>query len=377
MFSRLYLHIPWCLNKCGYCAFSSRQGAALDLERTCQLLIREMKLSPDSTGPLASIYFGGGTPSLLTPPQVAALLNAAQKRWGLQTDAEITLEANPGTVTREKLSGFRAAGINRISLGVQSFHDATLQLLDRIHTAEEARSALHEARLAGFDNIGIDLICGLPQQTLQTWQADLNEAIRLAPQHLSVYSLSIEDGTPFAERYPEDSPTLPDDDLTATLMETAEQLLCAAGYEHYEIANYARPGFRSRHNSGYWQRDGYLGLGPAAHSMLVNGWGERFSNPTDERRWCERIEAGTTAREERHELSAEEALAEEFFLGLRMADGIAPAELLQRYGSTLWKRHADTLADLLGHGLLQRRDERLSLTSRGMLLANRIFVRFI
>lgn len=328
-------------------------------------------------GPLASVYLGGGTPSLLTPDQVQRLLERSAQLWGHQPLCEITLETNPGTVTPDSLAGFRQAGVNRLSLGVQSLDDQSLQLLERPHSAAQARTAYAVARETGFHNIGLDLICGLPHQDVTGWSKQLQQLIALSPEHLSIYSLSIEEGTPFSRRYSDDSPELPDDDQTASMLELADQLLTTAGYEHYEIANYARPGRRSQHNSGYWQRDGYLGLGPSAHSLLLQGWGLRCSNPSDYQQWADRITAGQLAHHDPEQLSIQQALAEQLFLGLRMANGISPQACREQYGDQAWQPHGQTLAELLQTDLLEERDGRVALTSRGMLLSNQVFVKFL
>jgi len=330
-----------------------------------------------SGGPLTSVYLGGGTPSLLTPHQVQRLLERSKLLWGHQPTCEITLEANPGTVTPDSLAGFRQAGVNRLSLGIQSLNDSTLQLLGRPHSAAQAREAYAEARRAGLNNISLDLICGLPHQSTEDWQHQLQQIIALSPEHLSVYSLSIEEETPFSRRYADDSPELPDDDQTAAMLEQADQLLVAAGYEHYEIANFARSGHRSDHNSGYWLRDGYLGLGPSAHSLLLQGWGLRCSNPSDHQQWATQIAAGQLAHHDREQLTKQQALAEQLFLGLRMADGISPENCRQLYGAEAWQPHEKTIAELLQTGLLTERDGRVALTRRGMLLSNQVFVRFL
>lgn len=328
-------------------------------------------------GPLASVYLGGGTPSLLTPHQVQSLLQHSEQLWGRQPTCEVTLEANPGTVTPDSLAGYRQAGVNRLSLGVQCLDDRTLQLLERPHSAAQAREAYAETRRAGFNNISLDLICGLPYQSAEDWQHQLQQVIELAPEHLSIYSLSIEDGTPFSLYYGDHSPELPDDDQAAAMLELADQLLTAAGYEHYEIANYARPGCRSQHNSGYWQRDGYLGLGPSAHSLLLEGWGLRCSNPSDHQQWAAQIAAGQLAQHDLEQLTRQQALSEQLFLGLRMADGISPDACREQYGAEAWQPHDRAIAQLLQQGLLQERNGRMALTSRGMLLSNQVFVRFL
>jgi len=348
-------------------------------DETVRQLLHEMELAAEryAGGALASVYLGGGTPSLLTPHQVQRLLERSKLLWGHQPTCEITLEANPGTVTPDSLTGFYQAGVNRLSLGIQSLNDSTVQLLGRPHSAAQAREAYAEARRAGFNNISLDLICGLPCQSAEDWQHQLQQVIELSPEHLSIYSLSIEDGTPFSQRYGDHSPELPDDDQAAAMLELADQLLTAAGYEHYEIANYARPGRRSQHNSGYWQRDGYLGLGPSAHSLLLKGWGLRCSNPSDHQQWATQIAAGQLAHHDLEQLTRQQALAEQLFLGLRMADGISPEKCRQQYGAEAWQPHDQTIAQLLQQGLLHERNGRVALTQRGMLLSNQVFVRFL
>lgn len=380
MFSRLYLHIPWCLSKCHYCAFNSRPLEAEKLDQTCSLLIREMELAVEAypgNQPLASLYLGGGTPSLLKPEQVNRLISCSQKLFGHDPAIEITLEANPGTVSQDSLSGYRQAGITRLSLGAQSFNDQALEHLGRIHTAAEIHSAFSMARSAGLNSIGLDLICGLPGQSETAWQQDLAEAEALKPDHLSVYGLTIEEGTPFARRYPEASEALPGDDLVATMLEDADRLLTAAGYEHYEIANFARPGCRSRHNCGYWHRDGYLGVGPGAHSFLQQGWGIRWGNRHDYAAWEASVQAGILTTDNRQVLTRDEALSETIFLGLRMTEGILPDRFEEEFGERLEQRFSKELRQLQQAGLLTCTPERICLTLRGMLLSNQVFVQFI
>lgn len=380
MFSRLYLHIPWCLSKCGYCAFSSRPLEPEKLEQTCHLLLREMELAATwypHNQPLRSLYFGGGTPSLLAPEQISRLIDHSRELFGHTNPIEITLEANPGTVNLAALRSYRQAGVTRLSLGAQSFNDRMLQALGRRHTADETRSAFRLAQQAGFNSVGLDLICGLPHQTEADWQSDLEEALALQPDHFSVYGLTIEEGTPFASRYPDGSTELPDDDQSATMLETADQLLTAAGYEHYEIANFARPGCRSQHNCGYWQRDGYLGIGPGAHSFLKQGYGLRWGNQSSFEVWADALQHNSPATVEQHQLSREEALSETIFLGLRMADGINLDRFAEQSGERLEQRFAREIEQLQQAGLISCTTESIALTKQGMLLSNQVFVRFL
>jgi len=380
MFTRLYIHIPFCHRKCPYCAFVSQHGSAAEIDNYINLLMAEMRLARCDSPPLHgidSIYFGGGTPSLLHPNQVGRILELADKLFDLSEKVEITLETNPGTIDQQKLKGYRLAGVNRLSIGVQSFDDCMLAVLGRIHTAQQADDAVKAARVAGFDNIGIDLIHALPGQTAQMWRDDLYHTLDLTPEHLSVYGLTIEEGTPFAERYAEDT-DIPDEDLAADMFETADTLLTTAGYEHYEIANYARPGYRSQHNSGYWKRDGYLGLGAGAHSFLRSGkYGIRFGNVPALDEYAASITRDELPRRDMTVLSREDSLAEFMFLGLRMADGVTSGDFEREFGITLWEHYGKVLDELVGQGLLTADEQGVRLTRRGMLLSNRVFVRFL
>lgn len=377
MFNRIYVHVPFCINKCRYCAFVSVPPEKNELTEYPALLTRELRLRSFAAGGVDSIYFGGGTPSLLQPPQLARLLEEIAGRTGLRADAEITLEANPGSVDHSSLKAFRGAGINRISMGIQSFDDRFLECLGRIHTAEQSRQAFRDARKAGFKNISIDLIHSLPNQSIDQWRSELQHAIKLRPEHISIYGLTVEEGTPFARIYPADSPELADDDLSADMFELADELLTGAGFEHYEIANYARPGYRSQHNSGYWKRDGYLGLGVAAHSFMREGFGIRFSNPDNLNEYRREVMSGELSRVEEHRLTQHEAMAEYMFLGLRLAEGVSLHAFELEFGRSLESVYGSIAADLVRLGLLFQNEGVLTLTKRGMLLSNQVFARFL
>jgi len=380
MFTRLYLHIPFCRAKCPYCAFVSQESTS-EPDGYVDLLLGEMRCAAGEMAgvrSLESIYFGGGTPSLLNPDHVARLIARAAETFGLAMTAEITLEANPGTVDPERLTGFRASGVNRLSLGIQSFNDRLLATLGRIHTAKQAREAFSAARSAGFTNIGLDLIHALPSQTAEMWRNDLEQALALAPEHISVYGLTVEEGTPFAERYRDNDPLLPDEDLAADMFELAHDLLTGHGYEHYEIANYARPGRRSRHNSGYWHRDGYLGLGAGAHSFLRDtGYGTRFSNVADLDEYTAAIGRGILPRRDIHRLSREDAMAEAMFLGLRLADGVEFSAFEREFGVSPTVVYGQVFEELAAMGLVEVDNTGARLTRRGMLLSNQVFSRFL
>lgn len=380
MFTRLYLHIPFCRHKCPYCSFVSRESTK-DPGDYVDLLLDEMRLAARDCSPakpLESVYFGGGTPSLLSPGHVERIIHGAKQTFGLAEDAEITLEANPGTVDFQRLAGFRAAGVNRLSLGLQSFDGTMLAVLGRIHTAEQARDAFSAARRAGFRDIGIDLIHSLPGQTVEMWRKELEQALLIAPEHISAYGLTVEAGTPFAERYDDAGGLLPDEDASAEMFELAHSVLTAAGYEHYEIANYARPGHRSRHNSGYWQRDGYLGLGAGAHSFLRDrDYGIRFGNAADLEEYSATIHQGQLPRRDVTVLTRGDAMAEFMFLGLRLAEGVEFDAFEREFGVAPAQLYGPLFRELVSMGLLETDDGRARLTLRGWLLSNQVLARFL
>lgn len=380
MFSRLYIHIPWCLAKCSYCNFYSQQLQQEELEQSCDLLIRSLEMAAAEIRafqPLDSIYFGGGTPSLLSPEQVVRLLGVSARLFGHARDAEITLEANPGTVDISSLQGFAAAGVNRLSIGAQSFNDQMLRLLGRPHSSHNITQAVQMARQADFGSVGLDLICGLPGQQLLDWQDDLQQAVQQRPEHLSIYCLTIEEGTALHQQVVSGQLALPDDDLTATMLLEADSFLTQNGYNHYEIANYALPGHRSSHNSGYWQRDGYLGIGPAAHSFLKKGWGLRYGNPANYLDWAESIRSGCLPHLDIQRLSRQDARDESLFLGLRMGDGICLERFRQQFGEDLMQTSGVLLGQLEAAGLLLVQNNRIKLTGQGMVLSNQVFHRLI
>ncbi len=376
MFNRLYIHVPFCVKKCDYCAFVSYTPEDKELTEYPELIMSELQLHASGEQSIASVYFGGGTPSLLQPLQLARLLDEIAKLADLSIDAEITLETNPGTVDHISLKAFRDAGINRISLGIQSFDDQFLQCLGRIHSVQQSRQAFSDAREAGFNNISIDLIHSLPNQSLNQWRSELQHAIKLSPEHISIYGLTVEEDTPFAHMYPLNSPDL-DHDLSADMFELADELLTSSGFEHYEIANYARPGFRSQHNSGYWRRDGYLGLGVAAHSFLRKGYGIRFSNPDNFEDYRQAVRSGQLKLIGELELTQNDAMEEYMFLGLRLSNGVNRHDFAREFGRSLESVYGYVAADLARLGLLVQNESKLTLTKRGMLLSNKAFASFL
>ncbi len=381
MATALYIHYPFCLQKCLYCDFNSVADSRIAPEEYVTAVVREMELRaerPPLPVTVPTLYFGGGTPSLLAPALVGKVIDAAARLYGLAADAEITLEANPGTLTREKLAAYRSAGVNRLSLGVQSFHDPLLARLGRIHSAAEARAAFSAAREAGFANIGIDLIHSLPGETPTLWEEDLRQAVNLAPEHISAYALTVEEGTPFYRLEQEGTLPLPEEEEAVSMLEMTVSILQKAGFEHYEISNFARPGFRSRHNQVYWRRENYCGFGAGAHSFFVEpGWGVRWHNTDAPERYLGAIRAGAPAEEERTCLSRGEAMAESLFLGLRLLEGVEEEGFAREFGCTIDEAYPGVVRKLCADGLLERRTGRLRLSPRGVSVANRVFVGFL
>ncbi|AJE04731.1 radical SAM family heme chaperone HemW [Geobacter pickeringii] len=377
----LYIHIPFCVRKCRYCSFVSVADAPLSPKEYTDLLLREMALRAgcSPTPPRApTLYLGGGTPSLLPPEEVGRIVEAAGRLWGLESGAEVTLEANPGTVTPASLTGYRAAGVNRLSLGVQSFDDRMLVTLGRLHSGREAREAFDAARRAGFDSVGIDLIHSLPAQDIGHWREELRCAATLSPEHLSAYGLTVEEGTPFARLEAEGGLLLPDEEGAARMFEETAEILAAHGYEHYEISNYARPGRRSRHNQVYWRREGYVGFGAGAHSFLpAPRPGIRWKNPDDLARYGSLLAAGGLPDEEIARLTTRDAMGEWLFLGLRLLDGVEIARFGEEFGTALETVYGGELERLRAAALLEFTDTRLRLTRRGVLLSNQVFARFL
>jgi len=377
----LYIHFPFCLKKCLYCDFNSAASSADTREDYAELLLREMELRQealDEPASAATLYFGGGTPSLMSPQQVGRLIEAAALRFGLAPGAEVTLEANPGTLTPERLAGYRAAGVNRLSLGIQSFEDRLLARLGRVHSKGEALSAFDAARSAGFANISIDLMHSLPEQSPLEWRRALAQGIALSPEHISAYALSVEGGTPFAGLLAAGELPLPGEEDAAQMFEATAELLEGAGYLQYEISNFARPGCASRHNSAYWSRESYLGFGAGAHSFWNrDGLGERWCNAPELQEYRESIESGSIPQRDREILTLEQAVSEGFFLGLRVLTGLDLARLESLYGPSALAGPLAEVARLEASGALIREGSLVRLAPSAVILANSVFSRFL
>ncbi len=378
----VYIHLPFCLAKCAYCDFNSQvadpQLRSLYLQALeAELLQRAADLQARAGAAevtVTTVYLGGGTPTVYSPRQLARVLALVRETLTVAPDAEITCEANPGTVTEASLAELCRAGVNRISIGVQSFNDAELKLLGRIHTAAEAMQAVEAARAAGFDNLSVDLIRGLPGQSLEDWQRTVDTALTLGPDHLSCYGLSIEPRTPLGQRVQRGELVPLDDDAAAELFIYTHRRLVAAGYEHYEISNFARPGKRCRHNLAYWHNQPYLGLGAGAWSYIA---GERFRNVPDPAGYCRAALEGARLVVESERLSPRAALGETMMLGLRLADGVDLDALSMRFGLDLRRLYRAALRQAVSAGLATLDGNRLRPTLRGMLLNNELAALFL
>ena len=321
-----------------------------------------------------TIFFGGGTPSLLTVGQITRLLDACRHAFALDEDAEISLEANPGTLSQEQLQGLRAAGVNRLSMGAQSFDAGLLHTLGRIHSPQEITQAVLFARQAGFTSLNLDFMFGLPDQTMRQWQETLDEALALHPEHLSLYSLIIEEGTPFFTWNEEGLITPGDEDLCADMYEYADERLRSAGYINYEISNWALPGKHSRHNLTYWQNLPYFGMGAGASSSFAN---RRFSDEREPAKYIKLLKAGHIPEAESEEVNTAQAMSETAFLGLRTAMGLHLPTFEERFSQPFAQFVGDRLHSVEEAGLLEYQDGWLRLSSRGRLLGNEVFLRLL
>ena len=380
----LYAHIPFCTAKCGYCDFNSYEGLDHLVPEYTPALVRELELwSPAAREfRVDTVFFGGGTPSLTSLDDMAAIVASMRERYEIADDVEWTLEANPSELTREHLEGLRALGVNRLSMGVQSLHDDELALLDRQHSAERAIEALTSARAAGFDNVNLDLIFGLIEQPIERWQQTLERALALGPEHLSCYALTLEPGTLLYYRVQKGQLPEPDPDVVADQYEWTRERMAQAGYEQYEISNWALPGRACRHNLVYWRAEPYLGVGAGAHSFFA---GQRLANVDSPQRYVELVNAsheqraatghGTLQQIAGGESPGEATLrSDALILGLRLLEGIAPEAFAERFGMTLEAAIGPAIERHLGLGLLEWGAGRLRLTARGLLLANEVFV---
>ncbi len=363
----IYIHVPFCRSKCPYCDFFSIANDGRIPDYLDALLV---ELSRSRLAGLAvdSIYFGGGTPSLLTAEAIGRIIEAVNRHFAVNGDAEITLEANPGTVSRESLAAYRSLGVNRINIGLQAMDDSTLAFLGRIHTAGQGVDAYEWARAAGFDNVGLDLIYAIPGQTRQHWEAQMARAVRLAPEHLACYSLTVEPGTPLADRVADGQVRLPAEKMAADLFDLTAAYLNANGYRQYEISNFAqapapgKPDRRSRHNRKYWSGAAYLGFGPAAHSFFDH---TRWWNHGSVDRYLADLAVGKPPVAQREVLTRAQRLIEFVYLGLRQTAGIDKADFKLRFAEGFCDRFEPQLTRLIDEGLVEDAGMRIRLTGRG------------
>lgn len=374
--SSLYIHIPFCLSKCPYCSFVSHPGMGELHRRYAAALLREAEGLKQATGPapLSTLFLGGGTPTLLDGKDLAEIVTGCAELFGLDNGAEISVEANPKTIDPHTLALLRQSGVTRLSIGVQSFHDRELQLLGRPHNAKDATQAVRLARAAGFTNISLDLMYGLPGQTPESWQRSLEQAISLAPAHLSLYELTIEQGTPYFQQQAQGLLTLPEEEAVAAMDRITATLCRKAGLIQYEISNYARPGCECRHNINYWRNGPYLGLGAGAVACVD---GCRRQTIPDPRRYCELIESGQPVILDEERLEPEASFRETGVMGLRMIEGVSREELQKRYGLDVPDYYGATLVRLIDQGLLELTTSHLRLTARGRMFANQVMAELV
>lgn len=373
----LYLHIPFCVSKCKYCDFlsapSGEEQRQIYVERLCRRIRYWSDVIHNYGYEIVSIFVGGGTPSILTEAQITQVFEAVHESFPIRGDAEITLEMNPGTDVKDKLPVYRELGINRLSMGLQSADNEELKCLGRIHTYEDFRQVYQWAREAGFTNINVDLMSAIPGQTLESYEDTLRKVADLEPEHISAYSLIIEEGTPFYERYGEGrhAEELPDEDIERQMYVRTGEILEDYGYHRYEISNYAKDGYECRHNLGYWDRKEYLGLGAGASSLM------------DHIRWKEPDHIGPSTglvleeREDFTRLRRKDEMEEFMFLGLRKINGVSEHDFYKSFRVSMDEIYKDSIENLIKEGLLVRKEDRIRLTDRGIDLSNYALSQFL
>lgn len=374
----LYIHVPFCLKKCNYCNFISypyQEKEALDY---LSGLSEEMKLYgrclPAEAKEVETVYIGGGTPTCLSADNLATILKNCRHYFYLFPGAEISIEANPGTVDKKKLAILREAGVNRLSIGVQACQQRLLRLLGRVHTYAQVQDTVLTARETGFANINLDLIFGLPEQTLEDWVDCLQQVLEFCPTHISAYGLQLEEGTPLWRDIRAKKLKLCDEETEIRMYERTIEILTGTGFRHYEISNFSKPGKQCRHNLQYWHNLPYLGLGPAAHSFFFNC---RFSNEVLLRKYIARLKVGELPIIERNKLTKQAVIEETVFLGLRMIQGLDLEVFARRFGQTVEEVFPGQIKRLLHFNLLEKNNGFLQLTRRGLLLANQVFAEFV
>lgn len=372
--AQVYLHIPFCVRKCAYCDFLSYPAGEDEIAVYIRSLLKEIAASAgESKGKhIRSVFFGGGTPSILSAETIEDILNMVFRCFSVKPDAEITLECNPGTTDRKKLLAIRSAGVNRLSVGAQSLNDELLRTIGRIHDKAAIIRTVEDARTAGFDNVSIDLISALPGQTRKDWTDTLQEAASLSPEHISAYSLILEEGTPLYER--RSSFGFPDEEEERAMYYDTADILSKHGFLQYEISNYAKPGFSCIHNIGYWTGFDYMGLGLGASSFMD---GVRYKNTEDPKEYIRFCEEPKEQRKEVEKLSLTDQMAEFVILGLRMTQGISTVEFESRFGIAIENAYPGVVKKYTGLGMLKTENERLMFTREGVSVSNTVMAEFI
>lgn len=365
MISSLYIHIPFCMKKCIYCDFFSVPYDGAPARNYITSVARELTLRKEAAGEIRTVYIGGGTPTTLPVGELTGLLQKIRDSFTIAGGAEITVEANPGTLDKEKADALTHAGVNRFSIGVQSFDNNELTLLGRMHSVEDAREAFALVRDAGIRNVSLDLIYGIPGQTMDGWSRTITMALELSPDHISAYELTPEKGTPLSAAILKGELEKPPEEVIVDMYYHAIDRLSESGYRHYEISNFAKPGFECRHNLVYWNRGRYIGIGAGAHSFIGN---RRIRNVHDIGRYAEALQKGQLPAEESVELSGEEAMRESVFLGLRKTEGVNISELRKAFAIDVVR----AAAELRAQGLLEVGADHLRLTKKGIVVSNAV-----
>jgi oxygen-independent coproporphyrinogen-3 oxidase len=369
----IYIHIPFCKSRCSYCDFATGLYQTELAERYVQALISDLETTrlDDLSRTIDTIYFGGGTPSMLSGEQIERVLEAVHHRFEIDQKAEITIEINPGSATKSRLKAFRSLGINRASFGAQTFNADELARLGRSHDSSDTLRTYEDLRETGFDNISFDLIAGLPGQTMHQWKKNIDRSLELRPEHLSFYLLEVHPNTPLAQHIERGVQPQPDDDLAAEMYAFMLDCACNSGYEHYEISNLCLPGHESRHNKKYWIGDAYYGFGCSAHSF--DGRSLRWANERDVGVYVEAIEKGRTPIVEETQLSAADLRSEAVFLGMRLMRGISVSEHQRLFGFDIRVRHEQDLNRFFEAGLIELDGDLMRLTRAGALMSNEVF----
>lgn len=377
----IYIHIPFCVRKCDYCDFLSAPSDNKTMESYVKALMNEIKLNKEKMAEylVDTIFIGGGTPSILEENLMVDMIETLKNNCNLDINYEMTIECNPGTVTEKKLQSYKKAGINRISFGLQSADNKELAAIGRIHTYEEFLDSYTLARKCGFENINIDLMSALPGQSVESYRNTLEKIIVLEPEHISAYSLIIEDGTKMKDRVENalalGKKILPDEDEERNMYYLTEELLRETGYKRYEISNYSKPGYECKHNIGYWKRKEYLGFGIGAASLCKE---VRYNNVSDLKTYMERVKkVDMDIKETLQHLSKEEQMEEQMFLGLRMMEGVSVKNFNENFGTTFDDIYGEVTTKLMGEGLLERFDEYIRLTKKGIDVSNYVMSEFL